>query len=179
MRPCGNCAWTSVNQPKQFAAPPRPPDCEIRATEKREQAMLVVSSIIQGKEEAKAALFRDWTKKYGTEPSEDQYFPKLNMFASLLKLGGVALQVNVGMEYDYQVFPERDKLWSQDSQDDSYVRSQQNELGIAISTLYTTCAVRSYLVGQERNRFKYQNNNRSGGRVSVLCYYIGNIAPRT
>ena len=99
------------------------------------------------------------------------------MFASLLKLGGVALQVNVGMEYDYEVFPERDRLWAQNSEEESMIRKQQTELGIAISTLYTTFAIRSYLVGQESNQFTYPTTPYTEkGRVSVLCYYIGNIA---
>ena len=123
-------------------------------------------------------IFGTWTANHNTEPEAADYFPKLNMFASLLRLGGVALQVNVGMEYDMAVFGKRDALWDQRSEKGSYVRNQQHELGVAISTMYTTCAVRTYLVGQENNAW-VQNPKHAPvpvERVSVLCYYIGNIA---
>ena len=149
-------------------------------------------------------LLADWHAEHATDPSAEDYFPKLNMFASLLRLGGCALQVNVGMEYDQQIFRDRDRLWSQPSEKLSYVEKQQNELGDAISTMYTYWAMRTYLVGTAENilddgfaRGRAQGKAKAEGkvstavsaedaktayrdtgshRVSVLCYFIGDIA---
>ena len=149
-------------------------------------------------------LLARWHEDHADDPNAEDYFPKLNMFASLLKLGGCALQVNVGMEYDQQIFRDRDRLWSQPSEKLSYVEKQQNELGDAISTMYTYWAMRTYLVGTAENIFddgfargqaqekafaegkvstkpsaedaKTAYRDTGSHRVSVLCYYIGDIA---
>ena len=166
--------WTANkdDNPQIHAVPPpaqpQPPPTETSSVASKDESKLM----------SRAEVFETWTLNHNTEPEADDYFPKLNMFASLLRLGGVALQVNVGMEYDTEVFGKRDALWDQRSEKESYVRNQQHQLGVAISTMYTTCAVRTYLVGQENNVWK--ENQRHApvpvGRVSVLCYYIGNIA---